>query len=83
MGQRARTTSFGGTTSHWLGGEAESGRLASGPVSSRVAALRVGLSEMSEEMHGAALLTLGYVFGRVRQTKEIVNLFGAAAAKAE
>jgi isochorismate hydrolase len=39
-------------------------------------------TEMSVEMHQAALLTFSYVFGRVRRTEEIVNLFTAAKASA-
>lgn len=31
-------------------------------------------TEMSEEMHDAALFTFGYVFGRVRTTEEIIEL---------
>ena len=35
-------------------------------------------TEMSEEMHDAALFTFGYVFGRVRNTEEIIELLGDA-----
>ena len=44
----------------------------------RVIVAEDACTEMSEEMHKAALLTFGYVFGRVRRTEEIVNLFAAA-----
>jgi nicotinamidase-related amidase len=37
-------------------------------------------TEMSEEMHQAALLAFSYVFGRVRRTSEVVELFTAASA---
>ncbi|HUE84748.1 MAG TPA: isochorismatase family cysteine hydrolase [Vicinamibacterales bacterium] len=39
-------------------------------------------TEMSEEMHKAALFTFGYVFGRVKSTEEIVDLLGAAKSAA-
>jgi nicotinamidase-related amidase len=39
-------------------------------------------TEMSEEMHRAALLTFSYVFGRVRRTQEVVEMFTAAMASA-
>ncbi len=39
-------------------------------------------TEMSEEMHDAALFTFGYVFGRVKSTEEIVGLLGAAKSAA-
>ena len=39
-------------------------------------------TEMSEEMHRAALLAFSYVFGRVRRTEEVVELFTAARASA-
>lgn len=45
----------------------------------RVIVAEDACTEMSEEMHKAALLTFGYVFGRVRGTEEIVRLLGAAA----
>jgi nicotinamidase-related amidase len=48
----------------------------------RVIVAEDACTEMSVEMHQAALLTFGYVFGRVRRTKEIVNLFTAAKAAA-
>jgi nicotinamidase-related amidase len=39
-------------------------------------------TEMSEEMHQSALLAFSWVFGRVRSTEEIVNVFGTARAAA-
>jgi nicotinamidase-related amidase len=39
-------------------------------------------TEMSEEMHEAALFTFGYVFGRVKSTEEIIRLLGDATNKA-
>jgi nicotinamidase-related amidase len=39
-------------------------------------------TEMSEEMHRAALLAFSYVFGRVRRTEQLVELFTAARASA-
>ncbi len=37
-------------------------------------------TEMSQEMHQAALLAFGYVFGRVRATEEVINLLTTAGA---
>src|SRR6266481_2084484 len=48
----------------------------------RVIVAEDACTEMSIEMHQAALLTFSYVFGRVKRTKEIVNLFTAAKAAA-
>jgi biuret amidohydrolase len=48
----------------------------------RVVVAEDACTEMSVEMHQAALLTFSYVFGRVRRTEEIVNLFTAAQAAA-
>ena len=48
----------------------------------RVIVAEDACTEMSVEMHQAALLTFSYVFGRVRRTREIVNLFAAAKAAA-
>lgn len=48
----------------------------------RVMVAEDACTEMSVEMHRAALLTFSYVFGRVRRTDEIVNLFAAAKASA-
>jgi hypothetical protein len=48
----------------------------------RVMVAEDACTEMSVEMHQAALLTFSYVFGRVRRTEEIVNLFTAAKASA-
>jgi nicotinamidase-related amidase len=39
-------------------------------------------TEVSEEMHQAALLAFSWVFGRVRPTEEIVKLFTAVRAAA-
>jgi nicotinamidase-related amidase len=39
-------------------------------------------TEMSEEMHQAALLAFSWVFGRVRPTEDIVKLFSVAKASA-
>jgi nicotinamidase-related amidase len=39
-------------------------------------------TEMSEEMHQAALLAFSWVFGRVRPTEDIVKLFSVARASA-
>jgi nicotinamidase-related amidase len=39
-------------------------------------------TEMSEEMHQAALLAFSWVFGRVRPTAEIVRIFSGAQASA-
>jgi len=49
----------------------------------RVIVVEDACTEMSEEMHQAALLTFSYVFGRVRRTEEVVKLFSTAKAKAE
>ncbi|MBI3785948.1 MAG: cysteine hydrolase [Deltaproteobacteria bacterium] len=49
----------------------------------RVIVAEDACTEMSEEMHNAALLTFGYVFGRVRRTEEIVGLLGAVKGTAE
>jgi hypothetical protein len=40
-------------------------------------------TELSAESHRAALLTFALTFGRVRPTGQIVELFGAAEARAE
>jgi nicotinamidase-related amidase len=40
-------------------------------------------TELSDESHRAALLTFGLIFGRVRPTGQIVELFDAAESKAE
>jgi nicotinamidase-related amidase len=40
-------------------------------------------TELSDESHRAALLTFGLIFGRVRRSEQILELFGAAEAKAE
>ena len=48
----------------------------------RVMVAEDACTEMSVEMHQAALLTFSYVFGRVRRTEEIVNLFTAATVSA-
>lgn len=48
----------------------------------RVMVAEDACTEMSVEMHRAALLTFSYVFGRVRRTEEIVNLFSAAKVAA-
>ncbi|MBA2526229.1 MAG: cysteine hydrolase [Pyrinomonadaceae bacterium] len=46
----------------------------------RVIVAEDACTEMSEEMHQAALLTFSYVFGRVRRTEEVVKLFATARA---
>ena len=40
----------------------------------RVIVAEDACTEMSEEMHQAALLTFSYVFGRVRRTEEVVEI---------
>lgn len=48
----------------------------------RVVVVDDACTEMSEEMHRAALFTFSYVFGRVRTTDEMIGFFeGAAAAR--
>lgn len=49
----------------------------------RVIVAEDACTEMSEEMHKAALLTFGYVFGRVRRAEEVVALLGPVEAAAE
>ena len=46
----------------------------------RVIVAEDACTEMSEEMHKAALLTFGYVFGRVRRAEEVVALLGPVEA---
>ena len=46
----------------------------------RVIVAEDACTEMSEEMHKAALFTFSYVFGRVRRTEEVVKLFATARA---
>jgi nicotinamidase-related amidase len=46
----------------------------------RVVVAKDACTELSEEMHDAALFTFGYVFGRVRATQEIEALLGGASA---
>jgi len=46
----------------------------------RVIVAEDACTEMSEEMHRAALFTFSYVFGRVRKTEEVVKLFATARA---
>lgn len=46
----------------------------------RVVVASDACTEMSVELHEAALLAFAWVFGRVRPTGDIVNLFAAAAA---
>jgi biuret amidohydrolase len=48
----------------------------------RVIVAEDACTEMSEEMHQAALLAFRWVFGRVRSTEEIGKLFSAATASA-
>jgi nicotinamidase-related amidase len=48
----------------------------------RVLLVEDACTEMSEEMHEAALLSFNWVFGRVRKTEEVVKLFSARAAAA-
>lgn len=48
----------------------------------RVIVAEDACTEMSEQMHEAALLAFAYVFGRVRQTDEIVAMLASAAAAA-
>lgn len=48
----------------------------------RVVIAEDACTEMSEEMHQAALLAFSWVFGRVRSTEEIVKLYRAAGASA-
>jgi nicotinamidase-related amidase len=48
----------------------------------RVIVAEDACTEMSEQMHEAALLAFGYVFGRVRRTDEIVSMLTASAAAA-
>ena len=45
----------------------------------RVVVAEDACTEMSIELHKAALLAFGWVFGRVRPTADIVNFFTAAA----
>ena len=45
----------------------------------RVVVAEDACTEMSVELHQAALLAFGWVFGRVRSTEDIVNFYGAAA----
>lgn len=49
----------------------------------RVIVAEDACTEMSQELHEAALLTFGYVFGRVRRTEEVENLLGAVKNAAE
>ena len=46
----------------------------------RVLVAEDACTEMSEEMHRMALFNFGFVFGRVRKTDEVVELFAAAPA---
>jgi nicotinamidase-related amidase len=46
----------------------------------RVTIAEDACTELSEEMHRAALFAFGYVFGRVGSTEEIVKLFTAVTA---
>ena len=46
----------------------------------RVIVAEDACTEMSEDMHRAALFTFSYVFGRVRRTEEVVKLFAIARA---
>ena len=46
----------------------------------RVVVVDDACTEMSEEMHRAALFTFSYVFGRVRTTDEMIGFFAGAAA---
>lgn len=48
----------------------------------RVIVAEDACTEMSEQMHEAALLAFVYVFGRVRRTEEIVTMLTATAAAA-
>jgi nicotinamidase-related amidase len=48
----------------------------------RVIVAEDACTEMSQQMHDAALLTFAYVFGRVRRTEEIVTMLAAPAAAA-
>jgi nicotinamidase-related amidase len=48
----------------------------------RVIVAEDACTEMSVPMHEAALLAFAYVFGRVRQTQEIVTMLKAPAAAA-
>ena len=45
----------------------------------RVVIAKDACTEMSQELHDAALLAFGWVFGRVRPTEDIVNLFTMSA----
>ena len=49
----------------------------------RVIVVEDACTEMSEEMHQAALFTFSYVFGRVRTTEDVVKLFANAMAEPE
>ena len=46
----------------------------------RVVVVEDACTEMSQEMHQAALLAFSWVFGRVRATEEVINLFATASA---
>jgi biuret amidohydrolase len=46
----------------------------------RVVVAEDACTEMSQEMHEAALFTFGYVFGRVRKTEDLVKFYAAARA---
>jgi nicotinamidase-related amidase len=44
----------------------------------RVIVAEDACTEMSQQMHEAALFTFAYVFGRVRKTDDVVKLFALA-----
>ena len=46
----------------------------------RVVVVDDACTEMSEEMHRAALFTFSYVFGRVKTTDEMIRFFADAVA---
>ena len=47
----------------------------------RVIVVEDACTEMSEEMHRAALFAFSYVFGRVRTTAEVLELFARTMAE--
>ena len=49
----------------------------------RVIVVEDACTEMSEEMHQAALFTFSYVFGRVRTTADVLELFASTMAELE